>query len=177
MYKRQEASKTGPATNILQGFSLGLKSTAIVILLLAASIIGSFMLGGAFGVALAAVGMLSTVALTISVDTYGPIADNAGGIAEMSGQPESIREITDTLDSAGNTTAAIGKGFSICSAALTALLSLIHICTREPPARGEVDFLRADRPVELLLLLCAAGIHPGDAVSYTHLDVYKRQAL
>ena len=116
-----EASKTGPATNILQGFSLGLKSTAIVILLLAASIIGSFMLGGAFGVALAAVGMLSTVALTISVDTYGPIADNAGGIAEMSGQPESIREITDTLDSAGNTTAAIGKGFSICSAALTAL--------------------------------------------------------
>ena len=119
--KIAEQSLTGPATNILSGYSLGLRSTTFVIILLAITILVSFHFGGAFGVALAAVGMLSNVGMTIAVDTYGPIADNAGGIAEMSGQPEEVREITDKLDSAGNTTAAIGKGFSICSAALTAL--------------------------------------------------------
>lgn len=123
-----EQSDTGPATNILSGYSLGLMSTAPIIILLAATIIGAYWLGnlggengGFFGIALAAVGMLSTVGFTISVDTYGPIADNAGGIAEMSGQDKSVRQITDKLDAVGNTTAAIGKGFSICSAALTAL--------------------------------------------------------
>ena len=116
-----EQSETGAATNILSGYSLGLKSTAPVILILAVTIILSYLLAGFYGIALAAVGMLSTVGFTISVDTYGPIADNAGGIAEMSGQDESVRAITDKLDAAGNTTAAIGKGFSICSAALTAL--------------------------------------------------------
>ena len=116
-----EQSETGAATTILSGFSVGLKSTALPIILIVAAVVLSSMLAGLYGVALAAIGMLATVGITISVDAYGPVADNAGGIAEMSGMPHSIREITDSLDAVGNTTAAIGKGFSIGSAALTAL--------------------------------------------------------
>ncbi len=116
-----EQSETGAATTILSGFSVGLKSTGFPILLIVAAVVLSSMLAGLYGVALAAIGMLATVGITISVDAYGPVADNAGGIAEMSGMPHSIREITDSLDAVGNTTAAIGKGFSIGSAALTAL--------------------------------------------------------
>ncbi len=115
------ACSTGAATNILSGLSYGMLSTVWPVLVLATAILVAYAFCGTFGIALAAVGMLATVGMVISVDAYGPVADNAGGIAEMSGQPVAVREVTDHLDQVGNTTAAIGKGFSIGSAALTAL--------------------------------------------------------
>jgi K(+)-stimulated pyrophosphate-energized sodium pump len=127
--KLAETSLTGPATIIIGGLSLGMLSTAVPVIIVGAAVLASFFLAGGaanfnlglYGVGISAVGMLSTLGITLATDAYGPVADNAGGIAEMSKLPPEVRERTDALDSLGNTTAATGKGFAIGSAALTAL--------------------------------------------------------
>jgi K(+)-stimulated pyrophosphate-energized sodium pump len=116
-----EQSRTGTATNLIAGLAVGMQSTALPVAVIAAGVIGAAHFAGLYGVAIAALGMLSTTGIQLAVDAFGPIADNAGGIAEMSHQAPEVRERTDSLDAVGNTTAAIGQGFAIGSAAMTAL--------------------------------------------------------
>ena len=153
-----KASETGAATNIIFGLSLGYQSAAGSILLLGASIFIPFTMAGMYGVAIAAIGMLSTLVVGLTIDAYGPVADNAGGIAEMTGMGENIRDRTDVLDSAGNTTAAIGKGFAIGSAILTSLALFSAFLTRADLLDPEAKIMDS---INLLDPLVLTGLFVG----------------
>ena len=148
-----EAGKTGAATVVLAGLTVGMQSVAVPLLVIGATVVICSQLAGVFGVALAAVGLLATVPVVMAADAYGPIADNAGGIAEMSGLGEETRRITDTLDELGNTTAAIGKGFAIGAAALAALSLLSAFAQRVVARHPDFELAVSDPLVMLGLML------------------------
>jgi K(+)-stimulated pyrophosphate-energized sodium pump len=158
------ASRQGYALNITEGLAVGMKSVFFPLVVLAVAVIGSNAIAGLYGVAMAAIGMLSFVAATVSVDTYGPIADNAGGISEMSRLDPRVREITDKLDSVGNTTAAIGKGFAIGSAALAALsLFASYLYSQAGPTNTEGKFVLV---LDMINTLTLAGALVGAALPF-----------
>ena len=173
------SSATGPATVILSGLSLGMQSVGIPVLLICLSTLISYSLAGMFGVACAAVGMLSITGIALSVDAYGPISDNAGGIAEMSELPSEVRKITDKLDAIGNTTAAMGKGLAIGSAALTALA--LFVAYSQAAQIKAIDIMNPKVIVGLLLggmlpfLFCSLSIEAVSRAAQAMIEEVRRQ--